>query len=207
MYHERAVTRLLQDPEWRPGVSRSCLHRQAEFFRGLFLRGIHRHEPLDRFGAVEPESRSQMHEIERSGRCDRRNEIGLAEIARQITQLEQAHVLLKAIHAGLVLTGIEGSNAGEANQVAPGFQQEEDARQELSTGGFGGEPIGARFAEEDTEVRRGIDVEAPNTGSLPGETQRSARSSLRTAKYRPFVARFRAGLSGRVPTFEPRCTC
>ena len=188
-------------------VSRSCLHRQAEFFRCLFLRGVHRHEPLDRLGAVEPESRSQMREIKRPRRRDGRHEIGLAEIARQITELEQAHVLLDAIHAGFVLTGMECSITGEANQVALGFQQEEHARQELGINCFLGEPIGAMFAEEDAEVRRGIDVQAANAGSLPVKTQWSARSSVRTVKYRPLVARLRAGLRGPLPTFGPRCTC
>ena len=109
-------------------VSRSCLHRQAEFFRCLFLRGVHRHEPRDRLGAVEPESCSQMREIK-------------------------------------------------------------------------------LFTEVDAEVRRGIDVQAANAVSFCGETQQSARSSVRTVKYRPLVARLRAGLRGPLPTFGPRCTC
>ena len=70
-----------------------------------------------------------MREVERSWGCNSGQEIGLAKVQRQIPENKETCIAFYTLDAGLVLFRLEHALPGQSNQISPGLQDQNNARQ------------------------------------------------------------------------------
>ena len=154
-------------------------NQKTQFARRLIL-GLVKADKAGQPGmAVKPESGSQMSQVERSGRGDRRHLRTDTKVQRKISKEQDLEVLVDSVETIGEIGGSDMSQAGQANQVTIRFQDQEYARQECFSVDFGSQSITTVFVEKDAEVSGRVQIESLSSTDHSPPPRRSSSSTFK----------------------------